>query len=469
MDRNQHPDETDELTLEDPSRRRFLGGVATTVALASAGCSGGETTKADRLSEAAVPIAGTAPDEDMVDLQSLADGFARAAVVGLGEATHGTREFFQLKHRILRFLVVEHGVRTITLQNGFAQTRALDDYVRRGEGDVRTALSTSLDPVWQAEAVLAMVDWLRSFNAGRPADDRVSLYGLDATSLMWPARQLRSYLRSATPPLPGESIRSDLNSLAEAPLFGREDEQLQRALATAASVADALESHLADHESAYVDATSRGEYERALRDIWTIRRARSYIRARRLEDAGLQSRSIRDESMAENVAWLRDHEDADTVVVWAHNDHVRNGEFGERVDGQETVPVMGRHLTEQYGDEGYYALGMDFGSGSFRARNKQTGRLDTFTVDRPDGTRPFSATMADADPSVFALEFESISDPELREYLDGTYELYTAGFRVDPASVDERAMQVDLTEAYDGVAFVEEASAARMVEPGEAE
>jgi erythromycin esterase len=463
MNRDRHPEETDELTPENPSRRRFLGGVATTVALASVGCAGGPPGRTDHLGEAAVPVDRTAPPGDPADIQSLPEALGDAAIVGLGEATYGTREFFQLKHRILRSLVLEHGVRTVTFENGFARTRALDDYVRRGEGDARTALSTSLHPVWQAEAVLATVDWLRSFNAGRPAGDRVSLYGLDATSIMWPARELRSYLRSATPPLPGESARSELNSLAEAPVSGREDGQLQRALATAGSVADALESHLADHESAYVDATSRGEYERALRDIWTIRRARPYIRARHLGGGHLQSHSLRDESMAENVAWVRDHEDADTVVVWAHNGHVKNGEFGDPVDGRGTVPVMGRHLTEQYGDEGYYALAMDFASGSFRARNTQTGRLDTFTVDSPDGTRPFSATMAGADPAVFLLDFASVSEPELRESLNGLHDLYTAGLQVDPASVEERATQVDLTEAYDGVAFVEEASAARMV------
>jgi erythromycin esterase len=157
-------------------------------------------TTADRISESAVPLSTAAPGEDVADLQPSGDTLASAKVVGLGEATHGTREFFQLKHRILRYLVVEQGVRTFAWESGFAMSRALDDYVRRGAGDAKTALSTGGYGVWQTEAVLAMVEWLGS------------------------------YLASAEPTLP-EQVRSDLDRFAENPLVLTGDtEQLQRGL-----------------------------------------------------------------------------------------------------------------------------------------------------------------------------------------------------------------------------------------------
>lgn len=490
-------DDSDEPVSKTRTRRRFLSGAAATVATALAGCSSGETdtatptdrpsrstptqtvtdtatrtptesptpTTADRISESAVPLSTATPGEGVADLQPVGDTLASAKVVGLGEATHGTREFFQLKHRILRYLVVEQGVRTFAWESGFAMSRALDDYVRRGAGDAKTALSTGGYGVWQTEAVLAMVEWLRSFNAGRPAEDKVSFYGYDAQYIFGPARRLGSYLASAEPTLP-EQVRSDLDRFAENPLVLTEDtEQLQRGLNTAGSVADAVASHLDDHESAYVEESSRAEYERAQRDVWAIRRARSQLTAQRLEDDFMKSYRVRDKTMAENVAWLRAHDDADTVVVWAHNGHVKDGVFGDG-HGRQGVPVMGRHLTERYGDDGYYALGADFGSGSFRARNKQTGRSDTFTVTSPDGTRPFSATMTDADPGVFVFDFSTVSDSQLRGYLRGTHKLYSAGARVDPDSVDERAASVELTESYDGILFVEETSATRPIETG---
>lgn len=250
----------------------------------------------------------------MAALQPIGDTLASAKVIGLGEATHGTREFFQQKHRILRYLVVEEGVRTFAWESSFAGSRRLNDYVQHGEGDARTALSAVFG-VWQTEAVLAMVEWLRSFTSGRPADDKVSFYGYDEQYVVRPARQLDSYLTSAGPALP-ENVRSDLRRFIENPPVLIEDaEKLRRELDAVGPVADAVASHLDDNESAYVEETSRAEYERAQRDIFNMRRARSQMVADNVEDNFLKGYRIRDKTMAETVAWLRDHDDAETVVI----------------------------------------------------------------------------------------------------------------------------------------------------------
>lgn len=93
-------------------------------------------TPVDAIADHAIPL----PSTDPADLRPLADALADRTVVGLGEATHGTREFFRLKHRLIRFLVEEHGFRAVALESNFLVALALDDYVTRSEGDPREAI-----------------------------------------------------------------------------------------------------------------------------------------------------------------------------------------------------------------------------------------------------------------------------------------------------------------------------------------
>jgi erythromycin esterase len=98
------------------------------------------TNLAGRLTERTATLATTDPAVDLTDLAPVSDALANARVVGLGEATHGTREFFQLKHRLVRYLVMEHGYRLFGLEANFSETLALDRYVVHGEGSPRDAL-----------------------------------------------------------------------------------------------------------------------------------------------------------------------------------------------------------------------------------------------------------------------------------------------------------------------------------------
>lgn len=86
----------------------------------------GTTSVREDLRDATIPLATTDPTIDD-DLEPVGDRLADADVVGIGKATHGTREFFELKHRLIRHLVVEHGVRAVVLESNLLETMALHD------------------------------------------------------------------------------------------------------------------------------------------------------------------------------------------------------------------------------------------------------------------------------------------------------------------------------------------------------
>lgn len=326
----------------------------------------------DALVEHAVALHTTAPDDEPTtpaeDLAPLAPALRDSTVVGLGEATHGTREFFQLKHRLIRFLVEEHGLRTVALEADPVAARAVDDYVTRGEGDPREAIAGFHVFLWEVESVLALVEWLRSYNADRPGDDRVHVYGIDAQYTTGAVAELRSFLARVDE----EYLASIDESLSVVDDHGQPPGQRDPAveddhLAAMDRLVDDLGDRLEEREAEYVAATDREAWRWARHLVRRVGRVRERTAAQHADDLQ-RSMAVRDRAMADAVDWLLEggrggSGGADRVAVSAHNGHVNRVENRAR---DETAPSMGAHLADRHGED-YYALGFTFGGGSFQA------------------------------------------------------------------------------------------------------
>lgn len=119
------------------------------------------------------------PSGDLADLQPLAPVIGDAGIVGVGEATHGTREHFLFKHRLLRFLVTQKGFRALAFESPWPTGLPLNQYVLGGEGDPERLLGKAVFGVWYTREVLDMVRWMREYNATVPPDQRVEFVGID--------------------------------------------------------------------------------------------------------------------------------------------------------------------------------------------------------------------------------------------------------------------------------------------------
>ena len=119
------------------------------------------------------PEAGNGFD-DMRSLQAL---IGNARIVSLGEATHGSREFFQLKHRMLEFLASEMGFSIFSIEANLPEAYRLNDYVLEGKGDPAQLLRGMYFWTWDTEEVLGMIQWMREFN--KSGKGRVQFTGFD--------------------------------------------------------------------------------------------------------------------------------------------------------------------------------------------------------------------------------------------------------------------------------------------------
>lgn len=127
------------------------------------------------------PLATVEAGQGFDDLQPLRAMIGDARIVSLGEPTHGTREAFQLKHRLLEYLVTELGFTLFSIEASSPESFRLNDYVLRGEGDPRALIKGMYFWTWDTEEVLAMVEWMRLHNQAALPEGRrpVQFTGFD--------------------------------------------------------------------------------------------------------------------------------------------------------------------------------------------------------------------------------------------------------------------------------------------------
>lgn len=132
------------------------------------------------------------------DLGPLMDRIGDAQVVLIGEATHGTSEFYRMRARITQRLIEEKGFTIVAVEADWPDAERIDAYVRWRESKPAREwdpFSRFPDWMWRNEEVLNFVEWLRGINRDREPDDRAGFYGLDLYSMVTSVEEVISYLR----------------------------------------------------------------------------------------------------------------------------------------------------------------------------------------------------------------------------------------------------------------------------------
>jgi erythromycin esterase-like protein len=161
----------------------------------------------------AIPLSTVEARHGFADLQPLKKVIGDARIVELGEATHGTREFFQLKHRMLEFLATEMGFTIFSIEANMPEAYKLNDYVLRGEGDPAKLLKGMYFWTWDTEEVLDMIRWMREFN--QSGKGRVEFTGFDMQTITVAGPVVRNFVAKFDPDY-GETVESAIATAQKA-------------------------------------------------------------------------------------------------------------------------------------------------------------------------------------------------------------------------------------------------------------
>lgn len=418
------------------------------------------------LTEQVADLDTIAPEADFGNLAALREAFADRKIIGLGEAAHGTRELSKVKHRFLRYLIEELGVRLVGLEANFTETLGVNRYVCRGEGDPKSALEGIYVWTWNTEEMLALLEWLREFNSCRPHNDQVQFYGFDIQYSKGVADAIVDYLERVDPTYLAK-MREDLNILVDPGLQLRQADGREDRLTAGNRVISDLRTTLEARRAEHIAKSSERAWELARQHVTVLGRAIELGKAAHSGDKLINDEVIRvrDRAMAENVAWILEHESADCIAIWAHNDHINKVETA--ASGQ-CVASMGRYLGRWYGDE-YYALGFEFGRGGFVSYVKGEYSDGNYKIQGCRLNDPLPNTVAslfsDLDLRVAFLDFSAAkTDPRLVNWLERKQRLHCIGAAYDPEYPEKHVKSFELAKAFDGICYVDETTQARILD-----
>lgn len=337
----------------------------------------GMFSTAQNINEKAIPLAGDA------SLDRLISAAADRELVLLGEASHGTHEYYIWRDKISRRLIAEQGFRFIAVEGDFASLYHLNRYVKNLDGAASSAKAVLLKLdrwptwMWANEEVVALAEWLRSHNDKLPQAQKVGFYGMDVYD-EWNSKK----------------VALDLLKTIDQTAYNYVKEQYK-----------CFEPHKGDSWR-YADAVRAGKADCAT----ATKNVVDYIRANRdrftqLDDDGyfylLQNTLVvhnaeafyRESVVASgHVSWnSRVHHMHGTVndllalygenakgIVWAHNTHIGDAEYtsmagrGEKNIGQLTRKVLGK--------DNVFLIGFASYEGKVMAGSRWGGRMKEMTI-----------------------------------------------------------------------------------------
>lgn len=252
------------------------------------------------------------------------DRFGAARVVLLGEATHGSSEFYRARAAITRRLIEQHGFTIVAVEADWPDAARIDGWIRRrGRAIPEQAIFARFPSwMWRNVEVKEFVEWLRAHNDTQPAERRVEFRGLDVYSLGASMRAVLDYLDEADPEAAAQARerygcltpwQSDPARYGRAVLSGRDPCEQQ----VVAQLRDLLGQQLARM------AGGDEDYFDAVQNARIVRAGEQYYRL--MYHGATESWNLRDRHMFETLRHvMRRRGDGARAVVWAHNSHVGN-------------------------------------------------------------------------------------------------------------------------------------------------
>jgi protein-L-isoaspartate(D-aspartate) O-methyltransferase len=351
---------------------------------------------------------------DDLDFAPLLQRIGDARIVLIGEATHGTSEFYSLRADITRELIEKKGFDFVAIEGDWPDAARIDHYVRHFEYKPSewTAFARFPTWMWRNREVRAFVDWLREHNKHVPAGQRVAFHGLDLYSLYDSIRSILKYLDDVDP----ETARiarerygcltpwqADPAAYGHAAISGTY-QVCENPVAAMLKELQGKRQAYAEHDGErFLDMTQNAQL---------VANAEKYYRT--MYYGSRASWNLRDRHMFATLKSLLDHHGPSSkAVVWAHNSHLGNAEATEMFARGEIN--LGHLCRNEFGDA-IYAIGFGTNTGTVAAASEWGAPMEVKEV-RPAIVKSYERLCHDTDKENFLLPLRNFPRPSESESL----------------------------------------------------
>lgn len=407
----------------------------------------------DLISEAAEPL----PELDNPMFAATFDRFADARVVLLGEATHGTSEFYRARAQITRRLIERHGFNIVAVEADWPDAARIDRYVRHKALHVGSGPAFRRFPqwMWRNVEVANFVDWLRARNAALDPAQHAGFFGLDIYNMNASIAAVIEYLDRCDPQA-AAAARERYGCLTP---WQRDPATYGRAALTSGyakcerPVLLALQDLL--NKQIEYEARDRDSFLDAAQNARLVASAEQYYRA--MYYATADSWNLRDRHMFDTLNHLMEWRGLTAkIVVWAHNSHIGNAAATDMARRDEVN--IGQLCREKFGDN-VFLIGFGTNRGTVAAADNWDGPMKVKTV-RPAHTESYECLCRDAGIGRFMLDLRKDRHKELRSALMQPRLERAIGVIYRPETeLASHYFDAHLPEQFDGYVWFEETKA----------
>jgi len=394
-----------------------------------------------------------------IDLDALVERARTMRFTAIGEASHGTHEFYEWRAELTRRLVQECGYTWIAVEGDWPDCWRLDRWVRGLESqqaDAHTILRTfERWPTWMwANADVAdFLDWLREFNRTRTSDHRVGFYGLDVYSLWDSLHRVMVWLAANAPdalPAADRAWRC----------FAPFDEDPQRYAWSTRLVPESCERDVID----LLVQVRRAAGSRLASDLDATQNAAIVVGAEKYYRAMVRSDrtswNVRDLHMADTVDRIATHHGSRSKgIVWAHNTHI--GDARATSMANEGMLNLGQLLRERHGADNVLLIGFASHRGTVLAADRW-GAAEAelpIPIARPGSHEDLMHRALGADS---ILDFHNDGSPD---WLQAQLGHRAIGVVYDPRHEAGNYVPTEMGRRYDALIWIEHSSALVPLRP----
>ncbi len=399
----------------------------------------GQTDLINELNKNILEIKTISPYSNLDDLKSYLPFLKQKQIVGLGETTHGTKEFFNYKHRLVKYLVTQADYKVFIIEGSFTGSQKMNDYILQGKGSINDALRGVGYGVWMTEEFTSFIEWMKQYNSTRDDSNKIRFYGCDLVNEVLTAKKLKDYLEE----------NNTLTSLVEKGLnwiiakkhvekYAKDDVK-------------ALLQSLTELDSFFETMNNKND------NTIAIYKQEKYILeqfAQMLLANSSEKVMLRDKFMAENIEWILKHENNKKVIFWAHNEHIANNN-----NKKEQKPA-GYYLKQKY-ENNYYAFGFGFYNGTNSTFDRKSRKWVINQIPDVSIKKSTDAVFKECKYPNFILDFASVDTNEaISAFLNtGLYRRAIGAIYCPEKRKLRNYIKGKLIDTFDGIIFFRETEA----------
>ena len=274
-------------------------------------------------------------------------------VIALGEATHGNKEFQELKLDVLKQLVKTTKVRSFALEADWGEGMLINNYIHGGEGKAADIIKSLAFSIYHTKEMANLIDWMREYNETTTENEKLNFYGFDMQNPDKDLKFIADFCKE-------NSILSDID--LEKSLLPITPENSKNILDILTKISDKMTEE-------YTTKEEQRKTAPYLQAVNIFLQSVDYYKA--MISDPIKSISMRDKYMAENVQWIQEYEESlghSQVFISGHNGHI-----------SYSIPTymnMGYNLKEHYKDS-YFAIGTDFYKTTVNVPDFENNRVRT--------------------------------------------------------------------------------------------